>query len=439
METQPHHHMYNHSMYICQPPYIYAETIQSHYSKVDIHRQGIIFQNEENVYELTRTTKYGIYLKKLNTNNHDWDQVGEFCKSKMSQTLIKLMIPLIFNPQNRHFRLTTVLFNPMRLYMYFNYSCSKNCQGSHRLHRHQCLIYLSMDHQNKEYKIENLHCDLENLLKQYQLHPTIRPRFGLEVLNSEFAKVLTLKSYKIIGVKCLNNQCHLFIYFAQHLKKQKQPNEFIIHVYHDGNKFVMVNKICNYFGIFLSISNKKNTYYHLEKRLTSLIVHTYQKCDNNNNDIQSDHFMNKINGVPAFWTKFECCISIKGNYCFLIEYHQFYLLNMNTLDMKLISHKSPVYTWNQKINDILHWNSIKVIVIKKEHGDEMSLMSGWIRFMMRQNQISMYNYPPKYLIKLIAMYYCNEEMYLMRENVSGTHFYIWKFNVDDLFCCKIWK
>ena len=388
-------------------------------AKVNLQRQGIIFRHNQYVYELYRTNYSQISIKKLNTTDDKWDKIGNFKPiqpqfvRKKSSTLI---LPLLFKPIKSN-QMTTITLNPLRLYMYHKYPCT-SCYKFFLHHTHQCLSCLSINIQTKEYEIERLDLDLEDLLKKHNICVNIK-----STSNATYG----YKSYRIIGLTTLNNKCHLLVNINESNKE-----EYVLHIYHDADtkKFEFVTTILNYNGEPLFMYNKNNVYHHIERNVTSLKMHKYKNINSSINETIS------IDGAPKWWTRFECCVMIKGNYCILIESNYFYLLNTTTLTLNTInSAQIPIFDFNMQINDIIY-DAVEAILITKGQIVDEILMAGFIRILMNKAKISMYRYPPQYLIRLMTMYYCHEIMYLMRRNIAKTHFYIWKFNIDHLFCSK---
>ena len=389
--------------------------IQTLKIKVQDSKSRILFQNETNIYALSLSQNFKscarvdaacqLRLHKLNVNTHHWDKICQY-KVYKSESIrkksFKLLLPLIFNKgkpeQMRTISIEDSITSSIKLYIYHTYQCHI-CYRDHSLPVpiHQLLACLSIDtSKHKKMEIERLDSDLEKVLK-----------------GQNYA----LLSYTFVGFKQINNQCNLWL-----LLNGGFANECVVHLLHDKtNKFQMVKRVSNFNfeAQNFFISNNNTNLYHLEANQNELKICKYDEYKNAS-QISLKHRL-----------KFECCIMIKGNYCVMFAVDAIYLLNMKTLILSPC--KSSFSNPDKHLYDYLY-DSIRVIVKRNSVCEEMFIMAGFIRCLMRQNLISMYRYPPNYLIRLMTTYYCDEEIYLMRmSNLDRTDYYVWKFNVDNLF------
>ena len=254
---------------------------------------------------------------------------------------------------------------------------------------------------------------------------------SLQLKDVNVPKVIT--SYKIFAFQELNQECH----FWARINK----NACMVHLRHNNNnnKVEIVNFVpeedkYNFDANNLIISNNTNILYHLENnhRINTLTIRKYNvKIQNNDKILQNDDWEQHTSLITLkHKLQIACCVMIKGHYCVLIAIDGIYLLNLKNLTVnRCESMGNP----DKHLYDYLY-DSIQVILKQKTQSEQMLLMAGFIRTILKAYHISMYKYPPNYLIRLMTMYYCNETMYLMRKsNLIFRHFFIWKFNVDNLF------
>jgi len=393
---------------------------------------GILYQNDRNIYLLSRRmnnhySNFDLCLRKLNANTDRWDQMNGYLKPNEPQIIrkksVRLLIPMIFKATKQS-QATTIIesSNKLLLYMYHSYRCCSCFKVAFVGHKHHCLTCLSITPDNMQYEIERLELDLEDLLKENDVSPT--QSFGR----------LNCKAYQIIGLRNLNNQCHLMVRISVDDEHDFNANKFVVHVYHDfnANKFKLINKINSDLSDYLFMCNTNKMYHHIEQSVTMKI---HQYSSRTNNTVNSDRLSCTtttiaINSDRLPLYPFDGGIMIKGNYCVLFQDHHLYLLNLKTLQMKMVNRNQITFSMDR----YGFVERICAIVLKRDNGVDEMLMGGFIRGIIRKSCILEARYPPNYLIKLMTMYFCEEKLYFIRMNRNKMpNFYSWKVNVDLLF------
>ena len=374
-------------------------------------RDRILFQGNSRVLSLTKRRE-NIYILREFIINNDKQLWQEICINLENNNEIDLIHSLFHHERGLSFRHAVILNQENNIFMITFYkSLQSTCDIK---------LFLIMRIDKELLSVTNKIEQLSKILKS-------------ENIDFNLMQLLCMLEYK--------NKCHML--FSLDLDNDSKQSVIGIHIIYDieEDEFKLLSKIndlkpCNDYRLF-NIESK----YLINVRPSNFC--NFMKCqDNKTHHIAINHFneiTNKWNkhfirsNILLKLPKLRCCISNTSNDLIFIENNGSIFMIQNDskefirVKIKLTSQSEDPFWTNQTFKSL--FGSYKAIKIGDKYKDEL-VVAYYIRLLSNNNNLT---FPPNYIINLMASFFSNEQIYIIREHKRNKKCHVWRINMDTIY------